>query len=68
MTFRASNEKEGKKAKKLIESALLVKIKTSVLEDSTLSEAKASSPQYLEDSVAVDELQAASDIEPTQKR
>ena len=68
LTFRASSEKEGKKAKKLIESALLVKIKASVLKDSTLSEAKASSPQYLEDSVAVNELQAASDVEPPQKR
>ena len=44
LTFQASNGKEGKKAKKLIESALLVKIKASVLEDSTLSEGKTSSP------------------------
>ena len=66
LTFQASNEKEGKKAKKLIESAFLVKIKASVLDDSTLSEGKASSPHYLKDSVAVDELQAASDIEPPQ--
>ena len=68
LTFRASNEKEGKKAKKLIKSALLVKIKASVLEDSTLSEGKASSPPYLEDSNVVNELQAASDIEPPQRR
>ena len=56
LTFRASNKKKGEKAKKLIELALLVKIKATVLEDSTLSEGKASSPQYPEDSVAVDEL------------
>ena len=45
-----------------------MKIKASVLEDSTLSEGKASSPQYLEDSVVEDGLQAASDIESPQKR
>ena len=68
LTFQASNKKEGKKAKKLIKSALLVKIKTSVLEDFILSEGKAYRHQYLEDSVAMDELQAASDVEPPQKQ
>ena len=43
-----------------------MKIKATILENSTLSEGKASSLQY---SVAsADELEAASDIEPSQKR
>ena len=41
LTFQAFNEKVGKKAKKLMESALSVKMKASVLEGSTLSECKA---------------------------
>ena len=40
MTFQAFNEKVGKRLKKLMKSAVLVKMKTSVLEDSTLSECK----------------------------
>ena len=69
LTFQAFMEKECEKAKKLIESALLVKIKPLVL---TLLEGNASSPQHAENSVTVDGSDkctlTASDIEPPQKK
>ena len=51
LTFQAFPEKECKKAKKLIELGLSVRIKPIVLED---SEGNTSSPQHLENSVTVD--------------
>ena len=75
LTFQAFTEKECEKAKKLIKSALLVKIKPLVLEDLTdlnLSEENASSPQQVEDSVTVDGSDkytlTTSDVEPPQKK